>query len=219
MSLEQQIARLAEAVEKNNELLAAGHGATVPASAPKGGSDSGQETQKAENTTDSKSEGEPEIIWYHNPDEKKVWSEEGPAKRRKGIVKVDETTAQRLVKKYEGESAEEAEQEEATDTANDLDDGFDLGGGEEDSGDAFDESEPMDNETFSGHWNDWTKAAIKHALENGAADQAAAQTEVKKFIVPVVKSFVGKDEQPKVASIPEESRARFLNKAHDFFNG
>lgn len=222
MSLEQQIARLADAVEHNNTLLAAlrDNGGLAAADQTTAPAETGK-LAKAEDTAKTESgddNADNEIIWYHAPDEKKVWSEEGPAKRRKGVIKVDESTAERLIKQYEEEAAAE-EAEEPEDTGANFDDGlgdFDLGGDEEDAP-KFDESQEMSNDDFAKHWNAWTKEAIAHA-EKGGADKQAAQREVKQFIVPVVQAFAGKGNEPKVANITPDLRAKFLNKAHDFFN-
>lgn len=221
MSLEAQISRLADAVEKNNALFAEHVNRSalpVPAAEEASAPPAEQEpvvTTGVDDAPDAAASEPVEVVWYHDPAKREVWSEEGPARRRKGIVKVAEATAQRLREQYAEEDGE-PETDEAAEATADGDTGLDLGGDED--GDKFDESGPMDDDAWGVAWKDWGKAAIQHALDGGAEDREAAETEVKRFIVPLVKSFVGPKDKPQIAAIPATHRARFLNKAHDFFN-
>lgn len=225
MSIEQKLDDLTAAITK---LTAAVSGAgasgavnTVTVSASEG--DEKKAAAALSATEGDEKKVEPGLVWYHKPETREVWQEED-AGRRKGIFKVAEATAQDLISKYQAE-AEQAEQAaaagqpgddvESTESGDDNFGDMDLEG-EEDTGQKYDESQPMEKEAFAGAWREWTKAAVQKAMDDGAADQEAAQKEVKKFVVPLVKKF-GEGDTPKIASIPDEKRAAFLNAAQGFF--
>lgn len=174
-----------------------------------------EQTAPAKSEPNKAQADEPELVWYHKPETKEVWQEPEQG-RRKGITKIDESTAERLIAQYE-EEADQASQDEQAAAAGQPDDDLDMdfGEGSAEDGAKYDESEPMDRDTFATAWREFTTRAVQHAKDEGA-DDADAQTEVKKFIVPLVKQFCGKAE-PKVANIPEDDRARFLNQAEGFF--
>ena len=84
----------------------------------------GQSTPAVNPTTPAAEQGEPEqnrepeaqaqdekdtdpnvpLVWYHKPESQEVW-QEPEQKRRKGIVKVDEATAERLIADYDAAAA------------------------------------------------------------------------------------------------------------------
>lgn len=220
MSIEQKLDDLTAAL---NKLTAAVSGAGAPAAAASVPDDSKKEPASSAAAGGDQQKAEPGLVWYHKPETKEVWQEEETGKR-KGIVKVAEKTAQDLIAKYQAEA--EAEEQAAAagqpeddgESTGSGDDNFDDMGfeGEDDSGQKFDESQPMSDADFAPHWREFTKAAVQQAMDNGAEDQEAAQTEVKKFVVPLVKKF-GEGDKPKIASIPEDKRAAFLNAAQGFF--
>ncbi len=156
-----------------------------------------------------------EVTWYHAPEEQRVWSETGPAKRRKGVYKVDEATAEKLQAKYAAEAEPEAEaaEDEPEDDAGPLDD---LGFTGDPEPETYDESTPMDDDTWGENWKEWGKRARAHAVEKYGEDDAEKQ--MKAFLLPLVRSFMSPGAAPKIGDIPATHRARFLNKAEDFFN-
>jgi len=199
VSLEAKIEALTSAINELNHNLTSGQ-FTAPAAndAP------AAETTKAAQTTQT---SEPEQVWYHKPETREVWQEPEQG-RRKGITKVDEGTAQRLIAQY----AEEAAQQAAAAGQPDDDLDMDFGG---DDNPLVEDAAPMDDTEFAQAWKDWTQRAVKAAMADGA-EKDAAQMEVKKFIVPKVREHVGEGEA-KVGNVPADRRRAFLAEAEQFF--
>ncbi len=238
MSLEAAIARLTEVMEENNTLLRhqarlapteppapentvseqASEPADLHASEDLSAPESVQESEptssdasEEENASASEPESEPEIVtWYHSPDEQRVWSESGTPKRRRGVYKVDAATAEKLQAKYasEGEAAPEPEA-----AAPEAPAAPELGDTPADP--PYDESQPMDDDTWGIEWAVWGKQAMRHADTDG--DKAAAENRMKRFLLPLVREFLPEGSAPKIGDIAPEDRARFLNKAQAFF--
>ena len=206
MSLEAKIEALTAAIAELNTNLTSGQ-FTAPAAndAPSTTAVDDQEKPAPEGND----KAEPALTWYHKPETREVWQEPEQG-RRKGIVKIDPATAERLQAQY-AEEDEQAEQEAAAQAAGSGDDDLDLDMGAEEPQD-----EPMDDTEFAAAWKDWTTRAMKHLVDAGK-EKADAQTEVKKFIVPKVREYVG-DAEVKTANVPADRRRAFLAEAETFFD-
>ena len=206
MSLEAKIEALTAAIAELNTNLTSGQ-FTAPAAndAPSTTAVDDQEKPAPEGND----KAEPALTWYHKPETREVWQEPEQG-RRKGIVKIDPATAERLQAQY-AEEDEQAEQEAAAQAAGSGDDDLDLDMGAEEPQD-----EPMDDTEFAAAWKDWTTRAMKHLVDAGK-EKADAQTEVKKFIVPKVRSFVSEGDV-KVGNVPADRRREFLAEAETFFD-
>lgn len=53
-------------------------------------------------------DAQPELVWYHQPDERAVWQEEKQG-RRKGIYQINEKTAKEMLAQYDAEEAARAD--------------------------------------------------------------------------------------------------------------
>ena len=205
MSLEAKIEALTAAIAELNTNLTSGQ-FTAPAAndAPGTTAVDDQETPAPEGNE----KAEPALTWYHKPETREVWQEPEQG-RRKGIVKVDAATAERLQAQYAEEDEQAAQAAKQASTGDDdLD--LDMGGAEEP------QDEPMDDTEFAAAWKDWSGRAVKHAMANGE-EKDAAQVTVKKFIVPKVREYVG-DAEVKTANVPADRRRAFLAEAETFFD-
>jgi len=206
MSLEAKIDALTAAIAELNNNLTSGQ-FTAPAANDSASTTAVKDQQKP--GPEGREKSEPALVWYHKPETREVWQEPEQG-RRKGIVKIDESTAERLQKQYAEEDAQ-ADQEAAAEAASGDDDlDLDMGGDEQEA------PEPMDDAEFGAAWKDWTTRAIKHLIDAGQ-EKADAQTEVKKFIVPKVRSFVSEGDV-KVGNVPADRRREFLAEAETFFD-
>lgn len=194
MSLESKIEALTAAIAELNDHFAQGKAPPVARAA-----------EKVEEGPDEGSEAP--LVWYHKHETKEVWQEPEQG-RRKGITKVDESTAKRLLEEYEQE-AEEAKGEDG-EKEDDDDLGLDLGGSEEKA------PEPMDDDEFAKAWKDWTTRAVQHMTSAGE-DKESAQKAVKKFIVPKVREYVTEGDV-KASNVPTDRRREFLAEAEKFFD-
>lgn len=193
MSLEAKIDALTAAIAELNNNLTSGQ-FTAPAANDSASTTAVDDQEKPDPAASEKSE--PALVWYHKPEARQVWQEPEQG-RRKGITKVDEGTAQRLIAKYAD--------------GDDLD--MDFGG---DDNPLVEDAAPMDDTEFAAAWKDWSGRAVKHAMANGE-EKDAAQVTVKKFIVPKVREYVG-DAEVKTANVPADRRRAFLAEAETFFD-
>lgn len=205
MSLEAKIEALTAAIAELNTNLTSGQ-FTAPAANDAPSTTAVDDQHKPEQAAEQ--QAEPALVWYHKPETREVW-EEPEQNRRKGIVKVDEATAQRLTEQY---AAEDEQQAAAAESTSGGDDDLDLDMG----GDEAPQDEPMDDTEFAAAWKDWSGRAVKHAMAAGEAKDAAQMT-VKKFIVPKVREYVG-DAEVKTANVPTDRRRAFLAEAETFFD-
>ena len=205
MSLEAKIDALTAAIAELNNNLTSGQ-FTAPAANDSASTTAVKDQQKP--GPEGREKSEPALVWYHKPETREVWQEPEQG-RRKGIVKVDAATAERLQAQYAEEDEQAAQAAKQASTGDDdLD--LDMGGAEEP------QDEPMDDTEFAAAWKDWSGRAVKHAMANGE-EKDAAQVTVKKFIVPKVREYVG-DAEVKTANVPADRRRAFLAEAETFFD-
>lgn len=205
MSLEAKIEALTAAIAELNTNLTSGK-FTAPSANDEPSTTAVDDQHKPD--PEGRGKSEPELVWYHKPESREVWQEPEQG-RRKGIVKIDESTAERLQKKYADEDEQAApEAEQGASGDDDLD--LDMGDDEKEA------PEPMDDAEFAAAWKGWTTRAMKHLIDAGK-EKADAQTAVKKFIVPKVRSFVSEGDV-KVGNVPADRRREFLAEAETFFD-
>lgn len=192
--LEERIQELTAAIERQTAAIESLVAQQAPSTSSSSESTAAAE-EPAKKSSGSKSSGT----------KKKSAAEETQA-AKKSAKKAEQQPSQEPA--VEEEPAAEAEQSDSADDDFDLD----VPGAEEPAGDG-----PMGDDEFTEAWRDFTQRASKHATEQLGLDKEEAQREVKRHVVPLLKSFAGAD-KPKVSEVPADLRRQFLAKAEEFFN-
>lgn len=190
--LEERIQELTRAIVGLTETLQAQQGASAPQAASAAEKSTAEPARQS--SSGKKSSGGKKSAAEETQSAAQACSQSVEAAADEVVAEVQDTAA---------EPAEEA------DTG--LED-FDLGG---DEGAAAEE--PMGDDEFTEAWRSFTQRASKHATDKLRLDKEEAQREVKRHVVPLLKSFVGTD-KPKVSEVPADLRRQFLAKAEEFFN-
>lgn len=105
------------------------------------------------------------LVWYHKPDSQEVW-QEPEQKRRKGIVKVDEGTAARLIADYDAAKGDGEDDAPGEDTSSKGEEsGSTTSAGEDDEPGDWEDDTPEEGEDVT--LDDVKKAVGAFAQENG----------------------------------------------------